>query len=470
MTRLLIFLHRYLGIAIGWLMAMWCLSGMVMMYVAYPELDPARRLEALPPISWEGCCAIAKIGTALNVSVADSFTIERVGDRPILRVAQASAQRAFDLQTGDEIALFDRNDALKVSARYGASSTYAEEIDRDQWTVSEAFNHDRPLHRVALNDAQGTELYVSSKTGTVVQLTTRTQRLWNWVGTVPHWLYPTLLRRHAGAWTQTVIWLSLAGVFLTVMGLYIGIVKWRAMHGASLSPYRGVHLWHHVTGLFFGILTLTWVGSGLASMSPWGLFEGGNAREERDQVRDVWIDGGQIAAMLTTLASKPLPFSAARIESAPFAGKLFLLAYEGLNTRRFDAKTLTAMPLTQPEIERVAARLAPGKQISVSLLSQGDNYYYSGHDRVELPVYRLTLDDSQHTRLYLSAKSGDVVGKVDAGQRRYRWWFEALHRWDFNAMLRQRPWWDFLVAPLMIGVTIVCCTGVYIGFRRLLRK
>ena len=44
MIRMLFWLHRYLGIAVGALMAMWCISGVIMMYVAYPSLDDGTRL------------------------------------------------------------------------------------------------------------------------------------------------------------------------------------------------------------------------------------------------------------------------------------------------------------------------------------------------------------------------------------------------------------------------------------------
>ena len=59
MIRLIFLLHRYLGIAVGALMVMWCLSGVVMMYVGYPVLEQQRRLDALTPIDWNGCCRSA---------------------------------------------------------------------------------------------------------------------------------------------------------------------------------------------------------------------------------------------------------------------------------------------------------------------------------------------------------------------------------------------------------------------------
>ena len=38
MVRVLLFVHRYLAVAVGLLMALWCLSGFVMLYQPYPEL------------------------------------------------------------------------------------------------------------------------------------------------------------------------------------------------------------------------------------------------------------------------------------------------------------------------------------------------------------------------------------------------------------------------------------------------
>src|SRR5712671_1709893 len=116
MLRVLILIHRYLGIAIGLVMALWCASGFVMMYVGYPALDRAQRLDALAPIAWQNCCAYSKIATALGVDVFDNFSVERVGERTVLRVAQSrGARRAFDLVTGDAIDSFDRVDALAVA-------------------------------------------------------------------------------------------------------------------------------------------------------------------------------------------------------------------------------------------------------------------------------------------------------------------------------------------------------------------
>ena len=45
--------HRWIGIGTCLLFAMWFVSGVVMMYVAFPQLTDAERWAALPPIAWE---------------------------------------------------------------------------------------------------------------------------------------------------------------------------------------------------------------------------------------------------------------------------------------------------------------------------------------------------------------------------------------------------------------------------------
>jgi hypothetical protein len=60
-----------------------------------------------------------------------------------------------------------------------------------------------------------------------------------------------------------------------------------------------------------------------------------------------------------------------------------------------------------------------------------------------------------------------LIAKIDPAARRYRWWHQGLHRMDFAAALRGRPQWDALMLLLMSGVTFVCLTGAYLGYRRL---
>jgi hypothetical protein len=52
----LVVLHRYLGVAVGLLMVMWFVSGIIMMYVGLPRVTDEERARTLEPIAWQACC------------------------------------------------------------------------------------------------------------------------------------------------------------------------------------------------------------------------------------------------------------------------------------------------------------------------------------------------------------------------------------------------------------------------------
>ena len=146
------------------------------------------------------------------------------------------------------------------------SRATTEQVDYDQWTVAGDFDSDRPLKHIALHDAAGTEIYLSSTSGKVVLTTTRNERLLNYVGSVAHWLYPTALRHHTKAWNSLMWWLSLLATIGAALGTFIGMVRL----GTGLA-YHGLQRWHHISGLIVAPFLLSWIFSGFLSMDD-GLF------------------------------------------------------------------------------------------------------------------------------------------------------------------------------------------------------
>ena len=202
--------------------------------------------------------------------------------RPARRRAAAAAQESSDRTYADidEAKAHDRACCGPPDYRPRMpTGPFAETIDRDQWTVGDAGEGNRPLFHFVFDDPKGTHIYVSGTTGEVVLWTTATQRFWNWLGAIPHWLYFTELRSNGPLWARIVIWTSILGGFLTVIGLILGISQFKRGGNGRLSPYRGWFYWHHLAGLLFGIVTLTWVVSGTLSMNPWGFLEGGGGNE-----------------------------------------------------------------------------------------------------------------------------------------------------------------------------------------------
>lgn len=475
--RLILVLHRWLGVVIGVLMTIWCLSGFVMLYVDYPRLLPTEQLRGLSPLQLPVAEDWDRIALAPQTALA-SARVEMMAGRPVLRVVPDSAgQRAiwqtraspqnYELVTGKLVQPLSADDMRRVGGDFGRNFgipgpvAAATPITVDQWTV-QAFRDNSPLWRIDYTDSAGATAYIAGRNGEVVQETTRFERFWGWLGAIPHWLYPTMLRQHPHAWAQVVIWTSLAGCFLTVTGLWVGIARLRrGRDGKTGSPYRGLWWWHHISGLVVGLIALSWVASGLLSVSPWGVFDSDAGAAEQHRLTGTmhWTD---VREALRNI--RQLPPGTVRIESAPLGGRIYFVITDSHgHMARIDA-------LGRPAILKhgaVEAALRNGPPLaSLTLLRSEDPYYYAYKQPVKLPVWRAILSDSQRTRLYIDAQSGALIHVVDGVSRVERWLWNAPHSFDLPG-LRAGLLRNLVILPLLAAVAFVCATGSWMGFRKL---
>ena len=443
-------IHRYVGIAIGLLMLVWLLSGVVMLFARWPEVDEARRVEALPPIPWTGCCTFPDLRPETGL---DSAAVEGLAGTPVLRLPSGT----FDLTTGKPIESIGPEQAKRVAADFAARSALAgaprsaEPLERDQWTVTGYFNQHRPLWKVSFDDPAHSVVYVSAANGKVVQATDRQARILSWLGVIPHWLYPAILRQDAKLWAQVVIWTSAIGTFLTLTGLYLGVVTLGRTHSGRLSPYRGLMAWHHWAGLGTGLLTLAWVFSGLMSMNPWGLLE------SPDSETPARVTGDVAYGDLTAALDQAKGLAAGQVRLAPLDGRLFLI----VGGERLDAAGRPA-PLTEADLAVAASRAGPLRE--QQMIHKDDAYYYGHHDPVRLPAWRATLANGD--RLYLDGRTGEVAAFVDAPARGFRWLHLGLHRFDFIRGFDRGAGWATAMVLLLAAATFGVGTGVWLAFRR----
>jgi len=475
--RATVIVHRYLGVAVGLLMLMWFASGIVMIYVPFPGVSQKQHFRVLPAIDWSSCCDLAAQPYDDNEPLRVA-QLETVAGEPVLKVQlEGQAGRIASLAPGAPVINVDepklRAIAIGAASRIvgeGAQGIIVESIDHDQWTVSGEYDAHRPLFRFAFDDPRRTNIYISSSTAEVVLWTTGTQRFLNWFGAIPHWFYITALRSNGPLWLQLMIWTSILGAFLVVIGLFIGISQFKRGQGGRVSSYRGWLYWHHILGLVFGVLTLTWVISGTLSLNPWGLLESGGG-EPGAFARFVgpaipWRD---VKASLETIRNDPPP-ATVNLTSAPLGGKLFWLAHDANGDAiRLDAQGRRAA-VSETDLAAAAKRLAGATPIvSSGMITSEDAYYFGHHEEVALPAYRLILNDAQHTRYYLDAKTASLARVVDANGRAYRWLFNGFHSLDFTAWLRWRPVWDIIVLALLLGGLAGTITGTYLAVLRIKR-
>jgi hypothetical protein len=109
-------------------------------------------------------------------------------------------------------------------------------------------------------------VYLSSTTGAVVLSTTRSVRIANYLGSIPHWIYPTPLRHHASVWRALLWWLSLLGTIGAAIGVIVGVVKIGVAIRDTAWPYQDLQAWHHALGIVFAPFILMWIFSGFLSL------------------------------------------------------------------------------------------------------------------------------------------------------------------------------------------------------------
>ncbi|MDD0839776.1 PepSY domain-containing protein [Curvibacter sp. HBC61] len=502
--RCLFLIHRWLGVVLCAFFAMWFVSGVVMMYVGYPKLTASERLEHLPALE-RGAAYLSPREALDRAGIAGPLKdlrllASRAGQPVYLAVPAGGASAAgggkrrpppgagtvvIDALTGTVLREVGPTEALASAAAYAGTQPvpmqYEGTINEDAFTHSRGLDAHRPLHRVQLQDPQHTLLYISGKTGEVVRDAPRAERWWNYVGAWIHWLYPFRGNVFDAWWTDIVNWLSIAGIALTLTGTVVGLWRWRfngRYKSGSRSPYQGFMMrWHHITGLLFALITLTWIFSGLMSMNPWKVLDSG-APPLRTQAMDdgplrIAPTAASPAALLAAAGS-----SVRELRWTRATGQDLVLASRPAGRPAvLDAATATARTLDPAHTVAAASRLVEAPVKRVETLAAYDLYYYqreahtmSGGGDKPLPVLRLVFDDPYETWVHVDPATGAVLGRTDRTRRIGRWLFAMLHSWDWLPLLERRPLWDLLLVLLSAGGAALSLTGVVIGWRRLGRK
>jgi PepSY-associated TM region len=497
--RLLIFVHRWLGVALSLIFTIWFLSGIVMMYWSYPEISAGDRLQRAQRLDPAQITISPEQAFAALERAPDSGPV-RLGSfdgRPVYRFSggggrsvgaamvyadDGSVQRVVDA------AMMDRA-AAAWAGRPRSDATKRPVEDVDQWTVGSLRNV-RPLFKYSWPDGQ--QVYVNGNTGDVVQYTTTSSRFWAYLGAIPHWLYFTPLRKHQPEWFSFVIWLSLIGTIAALMGL--AIILWMysprkryRFAGAPTSiPYRGWKRWHAITGLFFGIVTTTWAFSGLLSMGPFPIM---------NRLTDLTVPasdgsvgrGPNVANALRGGRAQPLSAYAGRsprdaIAAVPdfdvkelvwtsFAGEPLYLATNGRGETRLIPMDDDPRLTIDPEDVMRVVRAALGENLGeLRVVDEYDAYYLDRRGDRPLPVVYARLNDAVATRYYIDPKTATVVGQYSARGWVNRWLYHGLHSLDFPWLYRYRPLWDIVVIGLMLGGTALCLTSLVMTWRVLARK
>ena len=426
-----------------------------MLFVPFPEWSEGDRRATLLPLEPTALelVDLASAPWPRPLEGSPTLQVERLGPRLVVRTLQGSV---YDAATAVEIGPLDFGllDAV-ASASMGAPALTARWIEIDQWTVSGRLHRHRPLRRVEFDDGLGTHIYVSSRTGEIVQRTRAWERRWNQAGAVAHWLYWVGLRSQAKVWSMAVIALSA----LTTCVLLIGLLLGRRRESRRSTARRR----HRLLGWTAGTVLILWSASGLLSMNPFGLLASAS---------QPWHAAFPLGAPPSCTGSptslRPALLTALRLPEAQRARfvRLGSLAgtpaiwIEGASPPRRD---LNGRPAAHdPDAVSRAAIACAGPPIRAFGPVAADDPYLSTDAG---PRLRAHLDDPAATWIEFDAQSGEVTRRLDRNGRLERWLHRGLHTLDVLGPLRRGVLGEPLVLALLVGACVLVASGITIRRR-----
>ena len=494
--RSLIFVHRWLGIALCVVFLLWFPSGIGMMYWTYPDVSRDDRLERSPALD----------ASKVKLSPAEALKVLGVDDdpgairlntfdgRPAYRIGGFGGESIVYADTGEEQLAVPMDMVHRAAAAWtgqrAETATVEEMTDVDQWTVQTRLRDLQPLYKFSFPDGQ--QVYISANTGEVEQYTTTGSRWGAYVGAIPHWLYFTPLRKHGAEWSRTVIWSSGIGTGAAILGIIVGVwmyspsKKYRNAGAPTSIPYRGQKRWHTIFGLVFGLGAATWAFSGMLSMDPFPRRTNRATNGGAQIARGVTADPDSIRAALRgemslgAFARKHPKDALAQLagqqvkelQLTSFMGTPGYLATLADGTTRI--VPVDSQPITGFTPERITdvVKKAAGESglTEITTIDQYDMYYLDRRRERPLPVVLARLNDAEKTRLYIDPKTSRLVGTYSSSNWMSRWLYHGLHSLDFPWLYNYRPLWDIVVITFMVGGTALCVTSLVLAWRVLGRK
>lgn len=234
--------------------------------------------------------------------------------------------------------------------------------------------------------------------------------------------------------------------------------------------------WHHVSGLLFAVVTLTWIFSGLMSMNPWRVLDANAAAPKLEVLQGTLLmptaKDASPSALLATAGHQ-----VRELRWWPVLGELTVQAHGAVGRPQvLSSQSAQARQVDAQALRQASARLLDSPLDGIDQLDAYDFHYYdraphtmTGGNERPLPVWRVRFRDEQASWVHLDPLTGTMVSRSDTGRRANRWLFALLHSWDWLPLLQRRPLWDAVMLMLSVGGGLLSVTALVIGWRRLVR-
>lgn len=484
MKKIVLKLHQILGSLLSLVFVVWFISGFVMLFSGFPHASKESLFNKQQIFIPTDSIQVLPNEFSANLQ---TVSLEKFNSKAIYRITdQDNNTKVIDAFTLTEIEFFSSYE-LDTLIQQNYNAGYREKkilSDFDAWIPWSHFKKYFPIHKYYLNDSLHTVAYASSKTGEIVQETNRKQRWLARFGAIPHWFYFKSLRLKKEAWIKLIVWISGIGSLMCLFGIVVGFYHFRKRNKRkrlgmfSFSPYKKRwYKWHHITGFFFGIITFTFVFSGMMSLQkvPKFIVPVKNEHHYIELWNKKYFNLNDFQLPVSTIIESERIPSIRKIEwcfttsETPF----YRVYSSDLNSPVMVSASPNKMAFKQKEfswaeIEREFLRKIKNTEATFETLHESDGYYFEDR-RPPFPVVKAVIYDDNKTWLYINPRDLNIVYSLNKNTRLRRWLYKGLHSFDFKLLVSHNTLRIVILFIISVFGTIISLSGVVLSYRYISR-
>lgn len=214
-THTLRVMHKWIGLVIGLQVILWTLSGAGMAFLDMEEVaGGASTAPARPAFVQQD--AWPRVQEQLSGAAISSVALRPLLDRYVYEVSVSDRTALFDAVTGQPISIgAERAIAIAKAHHVGSDKVSSvKALDRVTLAVRE---HELPIWQVDFADRAQSSIYVSGRTGAVLERRNDTWRLWDFL-----WMLHNMDYLERKSFNHPlIVAIGFAAVWLTITGFYL---------------------------------------------------------------------------------------------------------------------------------------------------------------------------------------------------------------------------------------------------------
>jgi len=460
-------LHKITGSALSLLFLMWCLTGVVLVFVGFPHASRQQRFEKLDYLSESDFQNLPYF----DQTESGKIELEKYQGELVYRKYKGKkSQQVFNAKQRHKLPLFSKSQAICEAEHFiNAKVTSVDSIaELDSWIPWGYYKPLLPFFKCYMDDPDHSVLYVSAQSGTVVQHTQRSSRWYARIGAIPHWIYFSQIKQNADVWQITVLILGIISLLVAISGMVVAFFRFKRNSDGKISDLsvykKWSYKWHHIFGLCIGLLFCIFLLSGIFYAT--GVPNWISAKPSGKPATSVWNKRSKTDSVIhPSQIWKQLPQKEGvrKIAWESAMGRQVVNVYydDYRSPKTFIAiqtDSLIPFTATKDEIQQFAQKKFKDQFQSIEIQNKYDSYYEEcGMFHHPLPAYKVNLNDGFGTSVFIDPATGKAVEYFNANKKDRRWLTKGLHKFDFSIFNKA----DWLRKTILI---IVCLIGTAVSF------